>query len=248
VNLLDWLKAAARISLGPLPRLGGKRAPRPPKPSLLRYQPLFDSFRSVGDNCEFGMVQAFYFSRQIGLLKYARHSFDGLMWALQDQFDALSRGDSAIRLEADGPPTRKEYATVIDVYCMSFHTGALAPIDEAQFLLSEKRRIALLVRTFIEDLEAAEKIFVYKTNETLPRDKIEALHERMRRYGPVTLMWVTPAENRSTAGRVEWLGEGLMRGRITRFAPYTNANAYDRVGWRKLCMAALALRDRRNAP
>jgi hypothetical protein len=112
------------------------------------------------------------------------------------------------QLDTDG---KIEYAAVVDLYGTRYHTQLWAPADEGKVIIKERKRLALLARTFIEDLEDGEKIFVIKARS---RDQVEALRDRMRNYGSAILLWVTPAEPGSPPGHVEWLSDGLMLGRI----------------------------------
>jgi hypothetical protein len=136
-----------------------------------------------------------------------------------------------------------EYASIVDLYGTRYHTNIRRPFDKEELIVRERNRLALLARTFIEDLENGEKIFVLKRNAPLSRHQVEALCKRMRTYGPATLLWVVRAEPGSPAGQIEWLSEGLMQGRIDHFADGLPFDA-DLCGWREVCRGALALRDR----
>lgn len=123
-------------------------------------------------------------------------------------------------------------------YGIAFHAGRAAVVEPDKLENTEIRRLGLLLRMFIEDMEEAEKIFVYKSNLHVARERIEELLASMRAYGPVTLLWVTVETGDRAAGFVEEISEGLLRGYIDRFAPYEDVDAYSAEVWKKICVNA----------
>ena len=202
---------------------------------------LFDSFQSMGDDCEFGLVQTHFGATQIGLCKSAYTPADSLMLMLETRFVDMLKTGLAIRLDNQVHiGDRIEYAAIVDLYGTRYHTQVWVPADEGTVVAKERKRLALLARTFIEDLEDGEKIFVIKAHS---RTQVEAICDRIRNYGSATLLWVTPAQPGSPAGHVEWLSEGLMLGRIDHLARSMLPFDADLCGWREVCRSALTLRD-----
>jgi hypothetical protein len=105
-------------------------------------------------------------------------------------------------------------------------------VDPDKLKSFETRRLDFLLGTFTEDLERAEKIFVYKANGALAQAHIDELVAAMRAYGPATLLWVTIATDGHAAGSVEEISEGLMRGYIGHLAPYEDIMSYSPEAWR----------------
>jgi hypothetical protein len=105
----------------------------------------------------------------------------------------------------------------------------------------EAARLKFLRRKFIEELEAGEKIFVYRFGGQVSEEEIVPLHMALNRYGPATLLWVVEAERGRPAGAVEVLMPGLMKGYIDRFAPDDNAHDLSFDGWLRLCVNACVL-------
>jgi hypothetical protein len=207
------------------------------KSSQLRLDALFDLFQSLGDNCEFGLVQSAFFANQLGLFKFASTTIEGLIAALRTRFDALTSADHIdIRIRTHGPQDEwREFWVMSKAYGIGFHAGRAAVVDPDKLENIEIRRLGLLTRMFIEDMEEAEKIFIYKSNLNVARESIEELLVSMRAYGPVTLLWVTVETHDRAAGFVEEISEGLLRGYIDRFAPYEDVNAYSAEVWKTIC-------------
>lgn len=211
-----------------------------PGSSELNLGVLFDLFQSVGDNCEFGLVQSAFFANQLGLFKFASTPIDGLITALRTRFDALtSPAHIDIRVRIQGPEDEwREYWVMSNAYRLIFHAGRTAVVEPDRFSDIEIRRLGLRIRMFIEDMEEAEKIFVYKSNLTIAQETIEELLAGMRAYGPVTLLWVTVETDDRAAGFVEEISDGLLRGYIDRFAPYEDVHDYSAEVWKTICANA----------
>jgi hypothetical protein len=64
----------------------------------------------------------------------------------------------------------------------------------------ESARLKFLRRKFIEELEANDKIFVYKFNAPIAEEEILPLRMTLNRYGDATLLWVVPAERHRPPG------------------------------------------------
>ena len=238
--MLTQLRSVAQTLLGSWTNRQKRHVVELPPPPP--FKDLFDSFQSIGDNCELGLVQGLYGSNQLGLLKFSNIPFDGLLRALDERFVRLSEPNLSIRLRpVEAPDGEREYFALESAYGILAHTAMYVPTPESDVISAHRSRLALLARMLIEDLEDATKIFVFKTNAPLPQSMITALFARMRAYGPVNLLWVKAADATKPAGHVEWLDEGLLCGRHTGFAPCEYASAFNAEAWRKCCTAALAL-------
>ena len=80
-------------------------------------------------------------------------------------------------------------------------------------------RLRYLRDKFLEDLKAAEKVFVYKTSDrNLSEVEILSLHEQLRRFGPITLLYVRREDGDYPFPSVRWLAPGLMIGYMDKFS------------------------------
>jgi hypothetical protein len=247
------IRTALDVSLTRLSRvaesgLGG----RVRLPSWLRPISLLESFESFGDNCEFGFVRNAHDARTIGLFKFASTSIDSLIDVLTTRFSALTLPDRVdLTVELRSPAHRRfsEYVVVLHAYGIEYHAGALkeeSTFEEVE--ANQRKRVALLSRKMIEDLEEGAKIFVFKSRSIAPRSKVDELVSRMREYGPATLLWITPCEDGRPPGRVEEVHDGLLRGYVDRFASYDDASAFSPLFWDAICRNAYRLWSRRRAP
>ena len=204
---------------------------------------ILDKFESLGDGCEFGLTQRALGAEPLGLCRFAGTSIDGLIAAFESQLEIM-RSPATLTAAIDLSRTMQpgNYDVSIAHYGFSYHTFiAKDEVDIAQVAAFETKRVALLSRKLIEDLEDASKILVYKSKPTAPRAKIDALVACLRRYGPNTLLWVTYEEPGRPCGFVEELDDGLMRGYIDRFALWEGSFDISVTSWETICRNAYAL-------
>jgi hypothetical protein len=105
----------------------------------------------------------------------------------------------------------------------------------------EATRLKFLRRKFVDELDAGEKIFVFKRGSPVPEAEILPLFMALNKRRPNTLLWVVPEEPGRPAGTVEVLMNGLLKGYIDRFAPQDNAHDFSFEAWVRLCVHAWLL-------
>lgn len=224
--------------------LDGQAAPRgdtspADDPSRLPVDQLMMRFESLGENCEFGLAQRRCGAEPLGLLRFASTPLAALLTALKHRFEGLGEPD---RIEVQVSADHREYLVLDRRYGILYHPWLLVGEGTAEEIAArEVKRLPLLKRKLIEDLEEGRKIFVYRGMQPLSRVLMSRLGEALRRYGPCTLLWVEAHDATHPAGTVETLGEGLLKGYIDRFAPGENAHDLSLDGWITLCRRALAI-------
>ncbi len=218
MDLTEWVKARTGLSLSQLAI----------------------KFESLGENCEFGLVQRRADSEPLGLLRFSSTFLRNLIRGLDSEFEGLGEVDDIDpRLEGVG---QKEFMVHEKRYGLVYHTFVYEG-QRSVWLMKEQEsaRLKFLRRKFMEELEDAEKIFVYKRNSDVTEEEILPLFMALNRHGNNTLLWVVPAERDRPAGTVEVAMNGLLKGYIDRFAPDDNAHDFSFQGWVKVCVNALML-------
>lgn len=202
------------------------------------------SFESLGDNCEFGLVQRHAGVEPLGLLRFngffvpPEFRLEKLVAAMQRRFDRLGAAGT-ITVFPDGAPGQRELIVRESAYELYYHTG----VPEGRIdpdLQSEKEvtRLGFLRSKFLDDLATGEKIWVWKSQATTQRDQILPLLETLRRLGPNTLLWVVEADDEHHAGTIEPLAPDLVKGYIARFAPYEGVADIHFASWFEVCWRA----------
>lgn len=196
-------------------------------------------FESIGDNCEFGLVQRLCGKEPLGLLRFANIRLRALLRGMRSGFAGLGAIDSLRLLdEADA----EEYVVRDVGYGITYHTFLYKDqVTESGLLARQSARLKFLARKLLDDVGSAEKILVFKRNEALSQQEVLPLYIAIRARGDSTLLWVTPADETHAPGQVEQVLPGLLRGWIDSFAPYENAHELSFDTWLKLCCRAYNL-------
>ncbi len=197
-------------------------------------------FESLGENCEYGLVQRRCESEPLGLLRFSSTFLRSLIRGLDDGFAGIGEDDDVDpRLQGAAP---REFMVHEKKYGLVYHTFVYEG-ERSPWLMREQEaaRLKFLRRKFLEELEIAEKIFIYKRNTPVPEEEILPLFLSLRRHGNNTLLWVVPAGRARPAGTVEVVMPGLLKGYIDRFATDENAHDFSFDGWLKVCANAVVL-------
>ena len=206
----------------------------------LDFAQLAPNFESMGENCEFGLVQRRCGAEPLGLLRFSSTFMRALIRGLDTGFDGLGEPEDIEPYLSGASP--REYMIHEKKYGLDYHSF----IYEGQrsiWLMREQEaaRLKYLRREFVEELAEGEKIFVYKRNSAVTDAEVLPLLMALRRLGDKTLLWVVPAERNRPPGSVEVLMPGLLKGYIDRFAPEHDAYDFSFENWMKICANALAL-------
>ena len=197
-------------------------------------------FESLGENCEFGLFQRRCDAEPLGLLRFSSTFMRNLIRGIDNRFDGLGAAeDIDPRLEGD---QRREYMIHEKKFGLVYHTFVYEG-QRSVWLMREQEvaRLKFLLRKFMEELEVAEKIFVYKRNTVVSEEEVLPLHIALNRYGDNTLLWVVPATPDRPVGTVEVVMPGVLKGYIDRFAPDDNAHDLSFEGWLRICANACVL-------
>ncbi len=147
-------------------------------------------FISLGENCEFGLVQRRYGAEPLDLLRWNIVYVGDLVDALDQDLKGLGEPENTeLTVLSNG-----EYFVHDRRWYLGMHTflreGQAARDDlyEAVCL-----RIEALKAGFFDELASARRIFVYSAPD-LDGDAIAMIHRALRRFGPNRLLVVQPAE------------------------------------------------------
>ncbi len=139
------------------------------------------SFESLGDNCEFGLLQRASGLEPLGLLRWSGQPLRFLVKALDERFGAFDDPASLV-VEAQAMPLG--YSAFVAPYHMYYHTFINpneVSLDVAH--AQQFKRQKFLRRKLLEDIEAGDKIMVQKRNEWLQDAEILPLYVALNRIG-----------------------------------------------------------------
>jgi len=202
------------------------------------------AFESIGDNCEFGLVQKTNGFDEGALLKWVRiPTIDGLIRLLRNNFRNFYEYDN-LHPKFDDMVEDTEYGIL-------YHSGMLSRESDQkrdwlepnealrrQIYESEYEKRKYLVEKFKSTIAADEKIFVFKINRGAPWEEIQAVHSALNRFGKCNLLYVEQAPDGTSVGEVSEISNGLWRAYIPRFAPYWPVTDYLPGAWERVCEEA----------
>jgi hypothetical protein len=207
----------------------------------LSLKQLVLNFESIGQNCEFGLVQRRCGAEPLGLLRFAAVDPRWLMHGLDDDFEGLGTPDT-IEPELHGEQAPREYMIRERTHQLVYHTFRYEDeIGRDAIREQEVKRLRFLRRKFLADLQDGEKILICKREPPLHEALVLPLFAALGCRGPNTLLWVAEADDAHPPASVEVLTNGLMKGYIDRFAPGDNAHDLSLDCWIRLCANAYAV-------
>jgi acyl carrier protein len=186
----------------------------------------FAAYESLGESCEFGILQQYEGVMQPHLLRFA--SFIGhpsqrlskLIAGLADDFARLAEpGLLEISLpEQEWDNAEKEYRILNTHYGLQIHTGFLV---SAMSLNDAKRRmqdfpdsLTFLRKRLLHRLQTGGKRWLWKSAVLSEVDEIGALFAVLQKHGPNGLLWVTLGDAANPPPAVVKLRDNLYRGYI----------------------------------
>jgi tetratricopeptide (TPR) repeat protein len=197
------------------------------------HRDLFNRFESMGDNCEFGLVQRHFGCEPLGLFRWTGISPDHLALALQARLSGFGDEENTI-IELGGDPEYviKDARGFYEMHTF-IHEGQM-PYD--RMYVQQCRRLKFLRDKLLDDLSEGSKVFIYKRRDgrMTPRE-IRELHAAFRGFGDTTLFCVLLADENHPNGTVVGEANGLLVGYIDKLSVRARETeiAYD--SWLRLC-------------
>jgi tetratricopeptide (TPR) repeat protein len=195
---------------------------------------LISQFESLGDNCEFGLVQRHYGAEPLGLLRWTAITPIKLSEGLEARFDGLWEPDNVVLSMMRG-----EYFLQDKKYGMHMHTFIRSDVDQTKLHAQMLRRLKFLVGKLFDDIETAEKIFVYKMRDGIISDEeINLLEKTISKFGAVKLLCVRLISTEKPNGLVERISDHLAIGYIDKLSPAASHGEIHFGSWENICINA----------
>jgi hypothetical protein len=217
------------------------------KTSLLASDQIL-RIESLGDNCELGFVLRNLGCEAGSLFRWASIKPEQLLSQLRAKFEGMYEFPNLQPLRND---------MVVDTaYGVGWHSNMKSNMVEGQrrFLLdegkrqkiynAELRKIRYLRAKFVARAQLGGLIFVIKANDGINNENIEGIFEALSDLAAgarFALLEVQASSNPTLIGTVVQRHPGLLRGYVSRFASYDEANIVDMDAWTSVLDAALRL-------
>jgi tetratricopeptide (TPR) repeat protein len=194
-------------------------------------------FESLGQNCEFGLVQRRFGAEPLALLRWTFIKPMTLIRLLEARGAGMGEPKHVeLRRTAWG-----EHVVHDRRFGIGFHTFMTAALaDPDAFLDKQAARLRWLRDRLIGDLEEAEKIFVYKPEAGTPPAHVQRILRAVRSYGGARLLCLALADERSPPGSVRDAGGGLIHGYLSVHNPVSKGRwdiPFEE--WLSICRAAV---------
>ena len=191
-------------------------------------------FESLGQGCQFGQIQRQMGAEPLNLLRFVDTVTSSLVDGLVKGFAGIDTPGSLTLGKA--PRDNASYTWRQAGYKLSFDTLiSIDAADASAVLRDQLKRLTFLQRKFVDDLRAAEKIYVLTRSDVMTEPEALAVFCALNLYGPNTLLWTVYGDETRT-GQVVKCAPGFFRAELgkvddVRFAPLsawlpTLENAY----------------------
>lgn len=206
-------------------------------------------FESIGDNCEFGLLQQSHGIHDGGLFKWAQ------VWNVESLIDVIENNFRDAFVFENAVPAWDDM--IVDAkYRVLYHSKLRSEVVDGirswtERSLAQRRLLYAveyekrlhLVTKFREIAAEGSKIFVFKANYGVTGAQADRLADALGKLGPTRLLVVEQANGSKNAGDVEVISPNLLKGYIERFAPYENAHDFVSWSWERLCKKALRIEN-----
>lgn len=205
-------------------------------------------FESLGDNCEFGFVLRKLGCESGSLFRWAAMTPDQLLDTLRANFEGMYRFENLTPLRT---------GMVLDsAYGIGWHSELKSTVVDGRLVFrddedtrrrfhhKERRKLHYLLSKFIGRAKLGGIVFVIKSNEGIAPATLDGILDTLRAlvdHAAFALLEVQESDDPVRIGTVEWQRPGLLRGYVSRFAPYQKADDIDADAWFSILDGAVRL-------
>lgn len=208
-----------------------------PPPELYRH------FETIGNNCEFGIVQRKVGFDPLGLFRNVGFLNVGqIIRAIATNLDGMFEEGN---YSYESRPGWSDYALICHQFGFVFHSAVPreVPFGTAEWERHIGRNIAafsFLKQKLQEDLVSGEKILVYRSKQTVPSPLVRDLHAAIRSRGPCWLLNVME-DPQKPFGWAEMVDDGLLLAAVAQLSN-ENPPRIDFAAWEAIARRVLAIR------
>ena len=207
------------------------------------FTSIVTAFESLGDNCEFGLLQRKLGLEPISLFRFSAVKPDKMVTLLDMRFSPLGDPDHMV-IECEGD----EYIVADDRGYFWMHTFVRkGHMDEKKYLKQQVARITLLKRKLIFHLEAGDKIYICKnSHERVSDEMLHRVAQSLRVFGRNCLLGVRLSDDANPPGSVRMLADDILVGHVRTMS--SSVDTIDAKSWELILRQAHAYRYARETP
>jgi Flp pilus assembly protein TadD len=196
------------------------------------YRDLMFEFESLGDHCEFGLVQRHFGAEPLSLLRWSAISPENLADALDKRFEGVGDPENTYVKLND-----REYFAG-DHRWFFMHTFIRASESSEQDVLkTSRKRLSFLRTRLLENLDEGRKIFIYKRHvHKITDEQCALLFKAVReRYPNAVFCIVRLADTSHPPGNIEKLSARQFVGYLDRSNDNLSHKHISYDCWRSIC-------------
>ncbi|MCP1245656.1 acyl carrier protein [Acetobacter cerevisiae] len=224
----------------------------PPKQLSERLRVL-SNFESLGEDCEFGLVQQRAGILHPHLLRFSAASENSaerlphLIMLLKYRLHQLEHTDflEMFLPEEEWNNVDPEWRIRHKIYKWSTHTGLLVknfPKETINKKISDFSVVIEFMKSqFLRELELGRKVWIWKSSVPSSLSNIKKLHDILKEYGPNKLLWVQTANNEHLPGTVDQIEADLWCGYIKKPSEHWKGHWSEDADWFELLKNALQI-------
>lgn len=204
---------------------------------------LYKYFETIGNNCEFGIVQRKAGFDPLGLFRNVGFlNVEQIIGAIVANLDGMFDDGN---YSYDSRPGWSDYSLVCHRFGFVFHSAVPISIERgtAEWHQQIRRNLGsfrFLKEKFRDDLVSGEKILIYRSKQTASMALVRELHAAIRSRGPCWLLYIMEAPDRPF-GWVDLIDDDLLVGGIAQLSN-ENPPRIDFPAWEAIARTALAIR------
>lgn len=195
---------------------------------------LSERWESLGEDCEFGLVQRHFGVEPINLLRWTSSKIAHLKLAFEQDFEGVGAIENTRIGVFNG-----EYFCDDKHFGFGMHTFIRVSVeDEKKVLVTMANRMTFLRRKLLEDLAEGHKSYIYKAKVSPSDELVLELHAAMQRHGPSRLLVVVKADEEEVPGTIKVLKSNVALGYIQEFGNRQGHWDIKYQDWMNLCAGA----------
>jgi tetratricopeptide (TPR) repeat protein len=175
---------------------------------------LMMGFESLGEDCEFGLVQRHFGAEPLSMLRWCSTHPGTIISGLRRKFEGTGLLE---HVEVDlGKP---EIMINDKASGIRFHTFIQRSpnLDLEKFAAQQAKHLGHLKRRFLDRLNDGEKIYVYKALKTYPADSVETIYAEIRNFSDSPLLAIYRADDANPPGSLRHIRDKMFFGYLNKF-------------------------------